>query len=345
MASLRQNLTLKVISLAAAILLYVYVRAEHNPIVSRTLMPPIFRENVPPDVEVDGVPDRVEVQLTGPGPLVDSLKVSDVRVSADFQGVSTHEAHTEHLHLQCALMGLPPDKARAVSCELTTPTIRVVLYPRRIRRMPVEAVFPNQPPLGFRYGQPVIRPSQIGVGGRVDRVGRVARLVVTAVLPEGPSDIDGEYEVSARDAQNNKVEGLTLEPPVVRLQVSLRPEPSTKIVPISPSVRELPLPPYQIYRISVTPGQVRIAGRPKRLEEISTITTRDISARDFAETREVEVGLLVPSNVRVETTNGEPVAQIKVRLSIRKLAGSSAVPLDPGGKPPENTIPPGEQRP
>ncbi|HZT41708.1 MAG TPA: CdaR family protein [Chthonomonadaceae bacterium] len=320
---LRQNLFLKAISLIAAILLYVYVQAERNPIVTRPLTIKIQREHVPPDVDVESDQSQLAIMVTGPRILVDPLKDTDIVAVANLAHVGSGE---QRVHTTYRFPHFAAETAQELIIDPPSPTVRFIVHPPVW--MPVQVEFHNEPPPGFHYGRPEVHPAHVKVVGSADAVRHVARLVVNAVSPEVGSPIEGDFPVSAWDADKDPVEDVKLMPAAVHVTVPLSAEPSAKTVLVSPSVTDLPLPPYQIKSLMVTPQQVKITGRPERLIEISTLITEDISVRDLTANHEFIVTLMTPPGVTVHDMEGHPIHTVHVRVLIGRAAPPAPLPKE-----------------
>jgi YbbR domain-containing protein len=323
---LRENLLLKTISLLAAIFLYVYVEAERNPTITHTLIAPIIRLNPPPDLDIESDQQRLEISVTGPRAIVDRLKDNDIHAQADLQSVKANPSRLASVRLTYSLPTLPSDMTQQLIFDPPTPMYRVHVYQQQTRRMPVEAFYPKEPLQGFHYGHAQVTPQRVTVSGREDRVKSVARLVINAEPSETNATIDGDFDVSARDSDNNTVEGVKLEPDTVHLRVPLVEELPARIVTVSPSIQDLPMPPYTLVNVMVLPNKVKIAGRPERLDKIFTVSTEDISVRDMTQDQELEANLIKPPDIDLRDLSGNPIQRVKVRLFIRKPAQSSGTP-------------------
>ena len=126
------------------------------------------------------------------------------------------------------------------------------------------------------------------------------------------------FPVLARDEKDRPVEGITIEPSMVKVTVPLVARPPIKIVPISPNVIDLPSLPYRLEEVRVIPNQVRITGRPERLNQIGTLETEEISVRDMTETRTIEVGLQKPIDTSIHDMNGKTIDKVRVQFVIRR---------------------------
>lgn len=314
----RANFPLKLISLASAIVLYFYVQSERNPMIARTLVATISKINAPIDVEIETEPQQVLVNITGSRQIVERLKDGDVRAMLDLKGVIANDVRTVSLPLNATIPALSEEMRHEVVIELQTLRVKVTLYPPVTRTLSVHANYPKEPPAGFKYGQPEVRPGNVKISGRADFVNSVDHLVVNAAPNDTGAKIEGEFSILALDKKDNPVEGVTLNPARVRVYVQLVEDLPSKIIPISPEIPDQPLPPYSLSDITSTPQQVKIMGRPGRLEQISTLKTEVVSVRDMTQTQVLIVNLIIPPDITVRDASDKPVTTIKLRIEIQK---------------------------
>ena len=337
MVSLRQNLSLKIISVIVSILIYVYVQTDKNPTISRAFTVPLTIVNVAPGLEVEAQRDQVEVMISGQRQAAERVKEEMVRAIADLSRIQPGETKSSLIHLELKLINLPAEIRRELTLDTPTPTIQFRFYPQVSRLFPVTALFPKNPQSGFRYGEPVIVPARVTVYGREDRLNRVTQVVANAPPVEAGAAIGGEFRVSARDKNNNPIENVLCEPSTVQVTIALREEPAEKVVTVSTPLLDQPLPPYRIVGITATPATVRIVGRPAQINPIFTLRTEDIPARDLTDNQEFEAALSLPAGVKARDMDGKEITHVMVRLAVRK----SGTP----GTPPPVTIQPNSGNP
>ena len=337
LARLRQNMLLKVISLAASILLYVYVQGERNPTVSRPFTAPILYAHRPEDVEIQTDQQQNKVNVSGPRSVLDLLKDGDIRIRADFGEVPRDRVSTLRLRTRYELVGSANDhKADLTFDPPEPPHESVVVFPQKTQQIAVTVHFSREAPAGFQYAAPLVNPPKIAVTGRVDRVNRIARAAVNAVSIESGATIEGDYLVSARDGDDNQVDGVTLTPPSVHVTIPRVEAPYSKIVSVSADVREQPASGYTLQDLEVTPNQVRVFGRPQQVNRLTTLLTNQISVHDRMEDMVAEVGLALPAGVMAQDADGKTITHVHVRVKIHKLVTPTAPP-PPGGDP---SVPP-----
>ncbi|HLK61770.1 MAG TPA: CdaR family protein [Chthonomonadaceae bacterium] len=317
---IRQNFWLKVISLVAAILLYFFVQQERNPTVPRTFMAQIVLVNGREDVEVERDMQQFEVTLSGPRPIIDSLKDGDVRLVADLGNLPTDKVTTERVPMTYDIR-LPEELKRELRRDPDPlPPLKVQLYPQLTILRNVEVHFVKETPVGVKYGRAILRPDKVKVTGRADRIARVERVVVEASTSDPGTEIDGEFPLSARDRDNNTVIGVTLSAQKAQVRIPLEIDDYSKIVSISPNLFDLPEPPYRLVEVRAEPSQVRIVGRPENVNPITTLTTDPISVHDLTEDQTIEARLTPANGVTIRDLKGNAISKVKVRITIGKVS-------------------------
>lgn len=320
---LRRNFTLKFISMAAAVLLYFYVQQERNPMVPRVFEVTIGFEGLPSDVAADTDQPQIKVTVTGPQPVVEVLKDSDIRVVADLRSLPNDKMTTERVSMRYDIK-LPREMQALLSFDPSPlPRLPVQVYPQRSRDIIVEAHFPKEAHAGYHYGTQVIRPERVNISGRIDRVKRVAKVVADAKSLESGGGIDNDFPLSARDADNNPVEGITMSVQTVHVTVPIVDEPYLKILSISPIFNDQPQPGYRIIHLAAEPNQVRVSGRPELIDTLSTLLTEVIPVHDMTDNQVLSVPLVIPKGVVVRDNDGNAITKVVVKITVEKV-GTSA---------------------
>lgn len=319
MSRLRENFLLKVVSLLASVLLYFYVQQERDPIITRPVSVTIKDEHRPPSADVELEYQQLPVNITGPRSAVDRVKDGDIAAIADLRELRADQPRTELVRLSYWFPTALRDVESQIGIDPTSPTVKVQVYPPKARELIVTALYPTDPPPGFKYGPVRVEPTHVKVVGRPELVDRVDQLIARAEPAEPGSQIDGDFKVSALDTDGNPVEtgaGLTLEPSTVHVTVTLREAAYSKTVPVSPDITDLPAAPYRLTGVSVRPIQTKITGRPAAVDSIGTISTDAIHTQGLTANREIQVGLAIPPGVTVDGVNGKPVRTVTVHLEI-----------------------------
>lgn len=324
--NMRQNIWLKIISLAAAILLYAFVQQDRHPILTKNVYASVVLKDTPSGIEAEYETKQIEVSITGPRAIVERLKDGDVKAIADMRAIQTEETSAQ-VHLTYS-------KPAEITIENPQDHIKLQLFKIMGQQKEVTALYKKQAPPGLTYGFPVIRPATVRIRGREDKLRRVEQVVANATSDQPMSAIEGDFPVSVRDADGNSVEGVTVSVETVHVNVSLIEEPYTKFVAVSTPTFGLIPQPYKLTLVKPTPDEVEVIGRPDRVKSISIIETEPISIAELTADKTVEVNLVPIPNVTFANRKGKPIMHVSVRLTVQKLA----VPT-----PPVKTDPPPTQ--
>jgi YbbR domain-containing protein len=321
LSRLRDNLLLKIISLVASILLWCYVQAERPPNIARTVAARVTPQNQPSGVDVEDLPSKILVTISGPAPNVERIKDMDIQAVADLHTLSTDHPGTTLVNVNLIL----PEYARGISFE-QPPPIKAQVQPQQQNQMAVIPLYPKEPPAGFHYASPVVRPAFVKVTGLQEQLNQVDRIIVNAAPPTTGASIDGDFPVLALDKDKNVVSDIKVTPDKVHVSVQLVEEPASKIVTVSPSIVDQPLPPHILKSITVKPNQVRITGRLERLNQIFTLPTEDIFIHNMTQDSQVAANLQIEPDLTVYSLDGRQIRSVTILVSIGKLGPTSVPP-------------------
>ena len=161
---------IRIMSLIAACVLWVYVMNEQNPFISRTFSATVSTSNLPSSMVVNYLPETVKVRVSGPRSQISALNDDSIQAYVDFTDAKPGK-------------GLYAVQARSAFGEI------VEIMPERVE-LEVDAVKEKQveieprivgvPNSGITVGKMDINPATVtlkGAGGRVDAVSKVVVLV------------------------------------------------------------------------------------------------------------------------------------------------------------------------
>lgn len=304
---IRDNLIYKLVALAVALGLWMYVNSERSPAARKTISATLNVQNPPVGFVVEPRLKEVSVTVDGPKTVVDSIDKEDIAASVDVAGFTTTRQMAEKdFKVSASVSG----NHRDVSIDVSPAFVKVAIEPVGGKKMPVEVKFLSAPPIGKTYGNPTIAPASVSVSGTNAVVSRVRRVVLT--VPElGKTKIDSELPLTPMDDSGNEVLGVTLDPQKVRLRLNLVDVKSKKQVIVSANLVGTPKYPKKIMNVEADPSVVTLDGLPRVLEGISTITTEPVSV-DGAEADVVKlVNVIVPAGCKVEGAN-----QVRINVVI-----------------------------
>lgn len=302
----RENLLEKVGALVTAILLVLYVHSQLYPIIERVHEVPIELVNVPVNYEVSVLTgSRLKITVRGVKEYVESVSADRIRATIDLKDVPLGETQVP-VRIQ-----YPPEWNEHLTLLPERQRVRVRIEQRLARQMPLKVVLSGTPEVQEVLAEAIPEPMSVRVTGVASAVRRIRAVQVSFDLTGLQGDLEVETTPIAVDERGVPVLNVQMNPSTVRLRVRLIPQPTSKTVPVSPRLGDLPPFPYRVVWFSVEPVAVQLRGSPARLAEINVIETQPISLKNTTQDAQLRVPLRVPPGV--EVMGGREV-RVQVRI-------------------------------
>lgn len=318
--SLKNNWSLAGLSLVLAVMLWVFVTDVENP--TRTdFFPatiPVETVNVSRDLAVASLSESaVSVRISAPEDTWDDLTRDNFRASVDLSGVSQREVEvTVRVEVTGAggveIVEVSP---RRVAVSLETVTSKAV---------PVLVQLAGAPPLGYAASPATVVPEQVMVSGPESLVNLVEEAVADVNLTGVRVSLEQVFSVTARDSHGGDIDGVTLQPNTVAVDLPIVQQEFTTVYVVNPAFRGVPAEGFTVTDVTVEPSFVSVTGPIEVLQSISTVATEevDIDGATSDVIRVVDVRLPAGATVQGQES-------VTVQVSVAPLgAAQSEVAFD-----------------
>jgi YbbR domain-containing protein len=273
---------------------------------------PVERPSVPSGFVLRAQLGDVGVRLAGPEDQVASIGLADLHATIDLTGIDVSRPEPYDAKVDVTVAN---DAVKVV--DWSPATISVRLERITSRTVAVQAKLANEPPKGTQAGLTSVTPKEVQITGPESTVAQVAAVFATVRFGDVASDLSDSAPAVPVDANGTAVEGLQVEPGVVRVNVPVLPTATTKTVPILWNVRGSVANGYWISRMATDPIVVTISGEQSLITPIERLETVPIDVTGLSATRTVRVSLNLPEGVSLVT----PV-DANVTITIVALAGT-----------------------
>lgn len=332
----------RAVSLALAILLYVFVYFEVNTIQSDSRIPSGSNNaiqtlnDVPVDIRIDGdqfvvsgVPEYVSVRLEGPNSvLIPTVRQRNFDVFVNLNGLEEGD-HT--VELQSAKV---PDD---LSIYIEPKTIPITIEERATEEFPVLIDYINldQLPEGYELGEAEVNPETIMITTSKSVMEQIAMVKVFVDVAGLTEPINSrEVPVNVYDGQGN---GLNVRVNPERVIVSVNVDNPSKTVSVKvDTIGDLPEG-YELTSITAIPDEVEVFAVSDVLNTIDELLTESIDLATITQSGTMDVKLVVPDGASVQDDTITIELEIdqskvfeEVPISIENLgAGQDVIFLDP----------------
>jgi YbbR domain-containing protein len=283
-------------------------------------------DNVPVDVEAlgpglivvdtNGLPrttrPTVSVTVEGSADMLQNVTERDLRAFQDLASVAPGQyvldvqvepTRTDRPRLQFA-----PDPFRLpirVEQEITS-------------TLPLSVTVSGSVPFSFEALEPQVTSrglaiTNVQVQGPQNRVERVVGVRAAADIDRLTSTYNSPRSLEAVDRDGRAVDGVTIEPPLVNVQIPINSSVGVKRVPVVPQLAGQPASGYVVAEVSVDPQLVTLTGSSGPLDNVESISTTAVSLTGATRTFSQTVLLQEPQSARLSF--GEPAqAVVTVRV-------------------------------
>jgi YbbR domain-containing protein len=187
------------------------------------------------------------------------------------------------------------------------------------KQVPIDLEVRGNLPFSFERGDPTVsfggEPiAAVEVSGPQSRVERVAAALAMANIEQLRATYLAPLGLTAIDSGGVEVEGVTLAPASVTVEIPISPVVGLKLVPVEPAIIGLPAPGYEVTGVLVEPPLIALAGSSGPLDAVDVLTTSPFDLTGASQNRVRSVGIVFPEGT--SPREGEPaVARVTVQIA------------------------------
>jgi YbbR domain-containing protein len=306
-----KNLRTFILALALGVSVWVSAVSAADPNEVRTYPKPIPLEVVGQDpslVLTSEIPSAVQVTLRAPRSVWEALTARDdaVRAVLDLTGLSAGE-HTQEIQLTIS--------ERPYQIIFANPTtVTVTLDSLSSQTFPLVLSLSGQPAAGYQAGDATMDLTEVAISGPESIVRRVARARVLVNLDGIRESIDESLPIEVVDKDNMSLQGLTINPQSVRVNIPISQQGGFRDVAVKVIVQGQQAAGYRIENISVFPPVVTVfADDPDLVNALpGVVETLPLDLQDRSEDISTRLSLNLPENI---TVIGAQTVQVQVSIS------------------------------
>ena len=308
-----------VLGLLLALTLWTYVSFATNPNATDEITVPVEPTGLPNGMLIvntsSGLPQEfaatTRVTVTGPQEDVDDLTPDRFRATANLEGLNPGVQRVE-----INVEGPPDVRIRSIA----PPELTVRVARELVVTVPITVDTTGQPPFSYKPGTITQGANEAVIRGPEESVRRVVGAVAELSLENQTVDLSVTLPLTPVDATESPVEGVTVNPQGVTVQVPIATQLDEKQISVVPRVEGQPAPGYVVGRIDWTPKIVEVVAS----DVVSgTVQTEVVDVTDLREPIEKVVSLEQIPNVITRPPN----VPITVRVSIIPIGVPAQLPL------------------
>jgi len=310
---LQRDLLVKVTAVVLALLMWVQVIGEKNPLETRTV-------NLALDLNAQALPGKwvkytgqakVAVTLEGRARTLAQINPDKIKVPVDLSKAGVGQPVTVPV-----VFTSPAPGVRVV--DVTPKTITVDIDVEDKKEVSVSVSVRGVPNEDFEAETPVLPAATVMVSGPKKKLDQVQTATGEVDVTGAVAAVTTKVSLVAKDAAGNEVGDITVAPLDLQVTVPMKSRPPRKTVPVRVETSGAPKTGYRAGKTAVTPDSVKIRGELQITRQIDALYTAPVDLTDRDASFSYAVDLVVPSGVSAEVTrvtvNVEVVEDIVERV-------------------------------
>ena len=298
----KENLLARIACLLVACGLWVYVMTDQNPIVERNVEVRLQQMNLPNNMMVFNVPDKVMVKIRGTRTKVSDNLENKITASLNLKNVTEGQ------------QSLPVKVSFAAGdvVQITPNEVSVYVDTVSEKKVPVITRIVGAVSSDMTIGHSIITPAQVTLRGATHRMNKVNKVVAPIDVTDHQGDFQTESELVAVSDDGYDIPNMKIIPERVMVQATMVSQMLSVDIPVQLVVSgELPKD-ITVTKTEILPEKVRITAPPSLLKDLKAINTKPVDVSKLTGSTVVAAELDLPEKVIPE------LRTVRIRLSVER---------------------------
>ena len=298
----KENLLARVICLLVACGLWVYVMTDQNPIVERNVEVRLQQMNLPSNMMVFNVPNKVVVKIRGTRTKVSDNLENKITASLNLKNVTEGQ------------QSVPVKVSFGAGDVVQVVPSEVSVYVDTVseKRVPVITRIVGGVSSDLTIGHSVITPAEVTLRGATHRIDKVNKVVAPIDVTDHQGDFQAESELVAVSDDGYDIPNMKIIPERVMVQATMVSQMLSVDIPVKLVVSgELPKG-VTVTKAEILPDKVRITAPPSLLKELKAINTKPVDVSKLLGSTVLAAELDLPEKVIPE------LRTVQIRLSVER---------------------------
>lgn len=287
---LRNNMSIKLISILVAVLLWMYVISEQNPYIIHIYRDvPVKLNNL--DTANFALKEgeagfKVSVRVRGRRATISELTKSEIKAEVNLRG----RMEGENLIPVAVTV---PDNVELL--DINPPEIMVTLETIIEKQVPIVVRLTGTPAGGFAAMDPSAKPGEAVLKGARSVVESVKSAFVSVDISGKNRDVKGNFPLRVVDEKNGEVKNITFRPETVDVIVPIVKKADVEVIP---KITGSPAGGYAVSDITVVPLTLSVTGEDEVVESLNELYTEGLDITGLSQDIQKEVKVILPEGVR-----------------------------------------------
>lgn len=316
---LANNLSLKILSLIVAVLVWLLVVNVDNPIVTKTFVVTDVQLLNEAYIDADGKmcmrddeQEPIRVTVKAQRKVLDEISSLDIRAVADLQQAVSLDTNPVMVPITASISGIQPD-----NIEVSPQNLSLHIEDKETQEFVVNVTTNGtKPDRGYEIGELVSSPEKIRITGPTSLINKIDKVTASVDVNGASSDVTQETDVTVIDKNGEEFSDQDMKyMNVSRVYVTARLWKVRTDVKLSAECSGTPADGYQIESVTTTPNVISVTGSDEALEALAvqnnTIAISadaiDVSGKDKDYEEKIKISDYLPEGLKLTADSSEDV--------------------------------------
>lgn len=287
----RENMIARVIAFLIACALWMYVMNDQNPLVERNYVVNLELRNVPDEMIVLNVPDKVRVKVQAQRTVLGDMNDKEVTAYVDFadKNIGQQTLPVKAQFSQGTVLEVYPNNVYAY---LDSVSEKVMDVDTRVIGIPAS---------DFTLSKREVIPANVTVKGATHRINEMARVVAPVDVSERENDFQVESTLIAMNKSGLEMPDLQITPAKAQVKATLVRQMITVELPVVVETTGTLAGGMNMKRAVSEPATVKLTAEPSILQNLTEVRTQPVDLTKFSINGNVEAILLLPEKTMADT--------------------------------------------
>ena len=290
--SWKKNWGIKILCLISAIIVWLYVMRDQNPVIEVAYTVPVQVQNLDQNYLVEGIPKEVRVRLHGPRNAILDINPNILKAYVNMKDARLGQ---DNVSIQfTAPTGTYID-------SMTPENVTVTVDEYMVKELQVQMQPLGTVPNDIAIKDVKIIPTTVTIAVPAHQVSKASYAVSRTNLDKHRESFTEVGDILAVDTAGNIVEGVTITPKSAQVQYELERIRMDKKVPIQANLVGTVPAGYIVKRVDMEPKELTITGKESLLNAIDGVKTIDINVNGATGNFSGNYSLVLPDGVTTST--------------------------------------------
>lgn len=299
----KENIWARIICLLVACGLWVYVMTDQNPIVERSVEVRLQQTNLPGNMMVFNVPDKILVKVRGSRTQLSADNI-DSQISAAINLKNVTEGQ------QSVPIAVTFQGGEVVA--VTPKDVSIYVDTVSEKKVPVTTRIVGAVSSDMTIGTSTIIPSEVTLRGATHRIDKVNRVVAPIDVTDHTGSFQAESELVAVSDDGYDIPNMKIIPDRVMVQATMVSQMLSTNVPVKPVMSGTLSDGVVVTKTEIVPESIRVTAPPSVLKDLKEVKTKPVDISKLTGSSAVAAEVELPEKVIPE------IRTVQIKISVER---------------------------